>query len=449
MVYLEPVHHQLLRRANWLVKIRYFAALGVILGATIAKKVLVLDVNSSSLYWGAALLVFINLIYYFFIRIMRRQDKSKQIRYSYIHINVQIIIDDLILTFLLHYSGGIENPFIVFYIFHIVIGSIFLSKKNSYVLTTYAIILFFMLTFLEFNGIIAHRTLNASLSNMISENPAYLFASLIVFVMATYLVNYLSSDISHQLKVQEKRLRTANHDLNMKDQIKNEYVQRVTHDIKGHLAAIQSSLSVVDQQIVAPLDEGNAKFVKQAYDRTKKLIQFVKDLLHLTNMRLSNKFETEIFQIAETVDKALETVIINAENKNIQIVKIVEKNVSEMEGARFSIEEVISNLMLNAVKYTPEGGTVGINVSQDEVFTTFEISDTGVGIPEEEIPHIFEEFFRASNVKTVEKDGSGLGLSLVKQIVERHHGNIVVRSKLGKGTTFTVAIPNRYSSVII
>ncbi len=115
--------------------------------------------------------------------------------------------------------------------------------------------------------------------------------------------------------------------------------------------------------------------------------------------------------------------------------------INEIVGNQFSIEEVVANLLLNAIKYTPENGIVTIDVKNREHLVLIGIADTGIGIPADEIDKVFDECFRASNARKVEPDGTGLGLSIAKYIVERHGGQIRVDSKEGCGTKFTLTLP--------
>jgi signal transduction histidine kinase len=104
---------------------------------------------------------------------------------------------------------------------------------------------------------------------------------------------------------------------------------------------------------------------------------------------------------------------------------------------------MITNLLLNAIKYTPEKGTIEINAKESNGNILVEVIDTGIGIPQQEIARVFDEFYRASNAKEVEKDGTGLGLSIVKQIVERHGGKIWVDSQESVGTKFSFTLPQK------
>ncbi len=244
-----------------------------------------------------------------------------------------------------------------------------------------------------------------------------------------------------ELEKKEKALREANTQLKEKDRIKDEYVSRVTHDIKGHLAAILSCLHIAGDKSTGPLNEKQTDFLNRSRRRTAQLTDFVKELLNLTQMRLAGKFETAPFSMQVCISEALSACKRKAEDKSISVTSNIESSVDQIVGDRFSINEMITNLMMNAIKYTPENKSVHVEAKNQGDNIQIDISDTGIGIPSDEVDKVFDEFFRASNAKSTEKDGTGLGLSIVKQIVERHKGQISVKSQQGQGTTFTVILP--------
>jgi two-component system phosphate regulon sensor histidine kinase PhoR len=112
------------------------------------------------------------------------------------------------------------------------------------------------------------------------------------------------------------------------------------------------------------------------------------------------------------------------------------------------MHRVVGNLLENAVKYTPSGGTVSVALRAEDSRVTLVVSDGGIGIAPEALPHIFEEFYRAANVKAMGTEGTGLGLSLVKRIVDLYQGEVRVESELEKGTTFTVTLPRDPGTVL-
>ena len=431
---------RLVSRAYWLIKLRWVAIAGTCLAVFVAGNVLHLAVQSVAMYCIAATLVLENITSLLLLRRLLKSKTAKVFTTIKRIIHFQILVDLLFLTILLHYSGGIENPFIVYFVFHIAIASILLSVRESYMQATFAVSLLSLLAALEYKGIIPHYHLENFGMHGGYSNGLYVFGTIIVLASTLYLLVYLTSGISTQLHRQEEAYRQANVQLKQKDQIKDEYVLRVTHDIKGHLAAIQSCLDVVKNRLTGSLNEQQADFIGRADNRTHKLTHFVKMLLKLTNMRLSNSLELEVFSLKDTLNEVLAAVKTKADDKSIVLNSNIEPLVNEIYGNQLAIEETVTNLLLNAIKYTPANGTVEITAKKDGNYVFIEITDTGIGIPTEELPRVFDEFYRATNARKIEKDGTGLGLSIAKQIIERHDGKIWVQSKEGIGTKFSFTL---------
>ena len=149
----------------------------------------------------------------------------------------------------------------------------------------------------------------------------------------------------------------------------------------------------------------------------------------------------EYFSFKEIVSEAIGRISQRAGEKNISVVSFVEPSVEKIRGSKEYLQEAISNLLANSLKYTPREGHVSINVKDKGNTILVQIKDTGIGIPKDELPSIFEEFFRASNAREVERDGTGLGLSIAKQVIEKHNGKIWVESEQGSGSTFYILLP--------
>jgi len=164
-------------------------------------------------------------------------------------------------------------------------------------------------------------------------------------------------------------------------------------------------------------------------------------------MRLDEKPEIEEFSLREVISNVVEAASKNAEAKSLNLIHHIDDSVNDIINNRFSIEELITSLLFNAIKYTPENGVVELNVTDHKDTIQIEVSDTGIGIPNAELPLIFNEFYRASNAKELIKDGTGLGLAMAKYIVQRYGGDISVTSKDGIGTKFRVVFPKKISVV--
>ncbi|MHC4417052.1 MAG: sensor histidine kinase [Planctomycetota bacterium] len=424
---------RLVNRAHWLIRLRWIATICVVVGTYCSSEILGIELQEFALYGIGILLAVYNVIVLLLLKRFTRNDHEVPCPAVKRIINFQISADLSILTVLLHFSGGIENPFVFYFMFHMIIASILLSVRESYLHTTFAVLLFGLLVLLEYLQLIPHYCLKGFVVRCLHRDGLYVLGRFFVFTTALYLVVYMASYIAVRLKRAEQAYRAANILLEKKDRIKDEYVLRVTHDIKGHLASIEGCLGVVAKRLVGPLGEQQADFIDRAHKRTKKLTHFVRTLLRLTQMRLDDKFEMDVFSLTETIYSTIASVKSKAEDKSLALNCII--------GNQFSIEEMFSNLLLNAIKYTPEKGEINVSVKNGDDFVEVVVADTGIGVPAEDIPRIFDEFYRANNARRVQREGTGLGLSIVKQIVDRHDGKISVESKQDQGTTFSVTLP--------
>ena len=442
---MEPVPEniRLLRGAYWLTKLRWVAIICVFIGTCISSNVLNVGLRDGALYAIAALLSMYNIALLVLLNRVAKVDQQVSHKAVKRIINLQICADLFLLTVLLHFSGGIENPLVFFFIFHMVIASILLSARDSYLQATLAVLLYGLLILLEHKELIPHYCLTGFVPHCLQKDMLYTLGTFLVFTTVLYLAVYMANYIATRLKHTEHAYRQANAMLQEKDRIKDEYVSRVTHDIKGHLATIQGCLAVVADRMTGRLEEQEADLIRRAHTRAIKLTNFVRALLRLTQMRLSNKLEMNDFSLSDALYNAVGAVKGKAEDKSITLNCNVEPSAEKMYGNQFSIEEMVANLLLNAIKYTPANGTIEVGAKSIEDCALVEITDTGIGIPKEEQSKIFDEFYRATNAKRTERDGTGLGLSIVKYIVERHGGQIHVESKEGCGTAFRLTLPTR------
>jgi signal transduction histidine kinase len=432
---------RLIKRAYWLIRLRWVATVCAGGGTWFCGNVLAIELQSFALYGIASLLALYNAVMLLLLSHFAKantQTSSSPVKKI---INFQVSADLLILTVLLHFSGGIENPFVFYFMFHMIIASILLSERESYLQATFAVLVFGFMVLFEYLQIIPHYCLRGFVTHCLHRDGLYVLGTFIVFTTAMYLAVYMASYIATRLKQAEQAYKDANTLLLEKDRIKDEYVLRVTHDIKGHLAAIQSCLDVAGSGFAGSLSDKQADFIGRASARTRQLTDFVRKLLQLTHLRLSSEMEKTVFSLQETLCDAVAAVKNRAEDKSINLSSDIGQSENKVVGDQLSIEETVVNLLLNSIKYTPENGTIRINTKDDGDYVLVEVIDTGIGIPQKELPMVFDEFYRATNARKVEKDGTGLGLSIAKQIVERHGGKIGVESKENSGTMFWFTLP--------
>lgn len=431
---------RLIERIYWLIKLRWIAITGVVLTVLFAKQVLRVSLNSLSLYSIAAFLAIYNLIFILYLKRLERDKLSQLIVIANRIANVQISLDLLSLTMLIHFSGGIENPFIFYFIFHMIIASILLSRRASFLQATFAVFLFMLMIWLEYTGFLRHYSLKGFVLDGLHTDKIYIFGVSLVFISTLYLAAYMAGSISIRLREREKSLKEANDLLEEKDRIKSEYVLRVTHDVKEHISAIQSCIVAVAEGITGELNPRQRDLIKRADERACKLILFIKALLEITRIKLSRYIEMKEFSLTKTIKNAVMLVDVKAKAKGLSIESHVEANIV-IKGTQIHIEETIVNLLSNSVKYTLKSGKIGISAKDEGDSVLIQISDTGIGIPKDEASKVFDEFYRARNAREIERDGTGLGLSMAKEVVERHNGKIWVESEEGKGSTFSIVLP--------
>lgn len=427
--------------AKMFIKLRWLAVLVLIVSFYIVKRIFWVSIQDYQLYIISIILLGFNILYFLFIWLIENGKFKNEIKKIRKFIHVQVSVDLIILTFILHYSGGVENPIIIYYIFHMIIVSMIFSPIESYLQTSFALLLVGVLALLECYSIIPHYPLYGFVSNNVYQNHFYIFTTGFIFVTTSFIVVALTNSIVLKSRKNEDALIKANHKLELNDKLKNEYVLRITHDMNGHLSAVSGCLSLVKNPKLGALNFEQEDFINRAYDRTTLLSNFVKDLLNLTKKRLERVNEMKEINIKEIISKVVSAVQVNANNKSITLDVDIDFSVNTIIGNKFSIEELFSNLLMNSIKYTPEKGNVKLIVKNASDHFICEVSDNGIGIPKEDLSKIFDEFYRASNVKHDINTGTGLGLSIVKQIITNHKGKIRVESKLGEGTKFIFTLP--------
>lgn len=430
----------LVQRAYWLIRLRWMAIAGLAIATFTAGEILGVALPARHLYKMSVILLFYNFILYDLMRYVTWKGRTTTPATINGIVTFQISADWIILTIILHFSGGIENPFYLYFVFHTILTGVLLSKIQSYVQATFAVVLFGALIFLEYLQIIPHYVLAGFLEGVNYRDELYVFGTFFVFATTIYAVAYLTASISEQLHQQQRELEETNAQLQKKDNLKNEYVLRLTHDIKGHLAAIQSCLDVVNDQLVGSLNEKQIDLIERAHRRTGKCLNFISALLKLTRMKLTGQLDMEYFPVRNVLFDSLATVERRAKDKEITISHRIDEGVDEIYGEPVLIEETLTNILLNAVKYTLDRGKVELNIKDEKEFILIEVKDNGIGIPETDLQHIFEEFYRAENARKIEKDGTGLGLSFAKQVVERHKGHIRASNNPEGGSTFSIRL---------
>lgn len=264
----------------------------------------------------------------------------------------------------------------------------------------------------------------------------------------------LGDDADHQAVLavarditEAKRLATLQHEaveqLRELAATRTDFISRVSHELRSPLTGVLGYTELLDDDAAGPLNSEQRRMV-QVIDRNgRRLKSLVEDLLTLSRLE-AGTFHVHMATVAlpPLVEHAIQGLSPAIEQRHLHIrTDLDDDTLLEADGEQ--LERAIVNLVSNSVKFTPAGGEVDVSAHRDGGDVVLEVRDTGIGIPPEEQPHVFTRFFRSSLAKQIEAQGTGLGLFIVKQIVDAHHGTIEAMSEPGRGTVMTVRLPVR------
>ena len=233
-------------------------------------------------------------------------------------------------------------------------------------------------------------------------------------------------------------------ELERQDRQRKEFVANVSHELKTPLTTIKSySESLLEWGLVEKDSDAVRRDVERIFDDVLRMEQLVADLLLLST--LDNKAQRSLMREVEAksiVRNVMQNFQRQAEDKKIKLELVTLSRVPPLFCDRSSVERILNNLVANALRYTEEGGSVTLYVSSvvDEV--NFKVSDTGMGVSPENLPHLFERFYRVDSTGSRRYGGTGLGLAIAKELTEIHLGKLLVSSVLGKGSEFTLVLPS-------
>ncbi len=605
------VDAELVSSAGWLIRLRWLAGVGALLVGIALRPVFGLQASSGAIIAIGTIILAYNVI--FFLVHLRLQ-ANNALPHAYYQLTLwQVVLDWVAITLLIYFSGGIESPAIFFFIFHIVIASIFFSRRMAFILTLMAIALTAIIGLLEYLSVIPHQAVIGFLNTPQYQNPFYVSAVLIFFGITSLFSAYLVTTITAQLRQRESQVVALTQDLRQAtarlqalneaalalsstldldevlnrlvksitevmevrgcsirlvdeagkrlepvatyglsqeyiakgpidldsnplarevlsgrvvnipevsqsqllqypewakqegihsmlsaalsgknkplgilraysedvdhftpddetflvaiaaqgsiaienamayeaieqlDQIKSSFIRTATHELRSPVSVTRSLLRTITAGFVGELNPQQLDILERAGRRIDFLRKLVDDLLDLAEGKTKNITQdtVEAVQLDEIILKVFNRFTVPAEEKSISLIweNMTGDGKILVMADEDGLDRVFNNLISNAVKYTLPGGAVTVTLEHDDSEAKIVVADTGIGIPEDSIPHLFEEFYRAPNAKEIEQEGTGLGLTIVQDIVKRVGGNINVESQRGKGTRFTVQFP--------
>jgi signal transduction histidine kinase len=605
------VQAELVSSVSWLIRLRWIAGVGVLLGTWMVEAIFRLNATTNSLYTIGAGILLYNSIFYL---IERRLSLTSSRAADYNRLATGLaVLDWLAMTLLIHFSGGIESPAILFFIFHIILASFFFAPRTAFAFALLAAGLLSSTALLELIGLLPHEPLDGLLDFNLYQNRLYVSAVLFFFTSTALITAYLASSIQKRLRQREEevvrlgkslhrataRLQTLNDGariinstldlplvlnrlvkstaealgvracsiplldksgqrlepvavfglsqaylnkgpvdastnplaravlagkivnitdalesnllqypeearqegirsvlsapligkngplgilrayaveparftredesflaaiaaqgsiaidnalayraVEMLDSDKSQFIRIITHELRSPVSVIRSLLGTLTDGYVGEVSVGQRDLIDRAIRRADFLQKLIDDLLDLAAGKMEGK-NGEIFEpvsLEKIVEKVVRRFEVPAQKKRLTLEWCNKAGAghTHVMATPDGLDRIFDNLISNAVKYTPPEGRVKVNLACVDGEARVAIEDTGIGIPEDALEHLFEEFFRAPNAKAVEREGTGLGLIITRDLVTRFGGRLTVQSAIQKGTRFTVALP--------
>ena len=479
---LTPEEAALVLRIGVFVKMRWLAIAGVLIASLLATQVFNISFPLLPVYLICAAMTLYNFWFFYQARSLKAEASGSLPQTMAVPLrrlltipkatsplidkaratgDIHIGIDLVVLTILLHFTGGIENPFIFYFVFHVIISGVLLHYRVAYVVATAAISLVLLLVGLEYSGVISHVHLEGFASAGLYQQGTYILGILIALATCLYASAYMVTNISGELRkrqrevvaLQQKGLREKTKELKeaVKELAKLEegrkhllrFLAIASHDLKAPLSAVQSYLQLMIGGFVGEMAERQKHMVERSSQRITELLELISDLLDISRIEGGQIVrEMEEVSLSQVVEGSIENVRALAKEKKISLDMEMPGLLPKLRASSARLQQVITNLLTNAIKFTPERGEIKLRVAEREGDIQVEVLDTGDGIAAEDLPNIFNDFYRGGDK---EKTGTGLGLSIAKRIIEAHGGKIWAESpnpedKKARGSKLTFTL---------
>lgn len=428
---------------RWFIGIRWgvvavFAAFGVV--AAVFPDLLAMAGLRPPKVWPWVLAGVVTLVNLVNIFRLRRLSSAASTKRSRIKANIwfQIVSDLLVLTVLIYLLGTVDTVIPFAYLFHISLACIFFGRRESFLVLLLSIVLFLSVVFLDAAGLYEHAGfLLPELRRAPGVLPTAIFALPTVFVWA--IVWLLASSLSDDVRRRDAALERANRRIRLADEEINRQMLRVTHDLKAPFSGIESNIQLLKMLHWNAVNADVQKIIDKIDVRSASLRMRIGDILLLGSLRSAaqeDAFGTAPVKLHEVLLKVKSDLQALADSKHVTMV--IEDGDAVMISDIRQLRILFLNLLSNAVTYSRENGVVTVSAIRDDNRTGIRIADGGIGISDEAMPHIFEDFYRTPEAVGVNPNSTGLGLAIIRQIAQNLDLTVTVESAPGRGTVFEV-----------
>jgi two-component system phosphate regulon sensor histidine kinase PhoR len=434
----------LLRNASWFIKLRWivvaFLCFFQSLTMFFANGLNAIGIRGNG-YWPlviAAILSIANVWYSFTLKKAGNRTFSPAV-----NIWTQIAVDLLSLTVVVHFLGSTGNPAPFLFVVHIVLAGVFLSTEASSVVLVMAVVLSGACVILESTGILSPESvLTGEAGIQASYDTWRVFLHEASKDVLLFLVWYMVAQLAMVIRVRENQLIEADAQTRRIQKEKDRYAVQMTHQLKSPLDAIRTNIALIINGYCGTVTDDAVNVLKKVESRAKGMGELIMDVLKLSRVKsVEESPPPESIDIGAILGACMEDLKDFARKRDIVLTS------SLASVRRLCIAEQIrmlfENILTNAISYSYTGGTVDVRCGTDRTAaeTAVTVSDAGIGIAEEQLPHIFDEYYRTKEANEYNRASSGIGLAIVKRVAQNHGLRLTVASAPKHGTTFCVYFP--------
>ncbi len=443
----DPDHRQLIGRSFYVyTRVRTLVAVATVSAALFARHVLrmqALDVRAFAAL--AACIVLYNSVAWAFFRRYRYPDAPAQVFPRLLAVTYgAVVLDFLALTIAVWLVGGGRSPFTAFYLLHVIVSCILLSRRAALVLTALAWALLIALVAGEWSGLAPPPLPAGAVAGGGPLGGRYALTLIVVHGMLFWLSAFLLLGLTRSLRSVEQRIRLANAELSRLSQQRKDFLHIAAHNLRAPLGAVSMLLENMRGGLAGETTERQRDWLDRSLRRLGGLDEFMTGIQTLASLE-TDIIRTQFSRVSlpEVAGRLVKEYADVAAARHHSLVLEVPGPVPPVVGHERLLQEALVNYVTNAIKYTPDGGHIVVRVLHRAPRVRVEVSDDGIGIAREDQERLFQEFVRipSPDPEAAKVKGSGLGLSIVKRIALAHGGRTWLESEKGKGSTFGLELP--------
>jgi signal transduction histidine kinase len=437
-----PLEQQLSLAMRTFTRVRWVPPIVIVLGGAFFKAAFGLPISLSALTQIAAGIVVCNGYLWWRDKRLNPGTIAELLRFA----GLQMFLDFLAITALVHYTGGVLSPIVWFYSIHIVMACIFFKRPKVIRIVAFLWFILCVLFLTEYFGWLPHWPLFAPAVDGLYRDRGFIFGVLAgcavlwagLIWLTTMIIDRVRAAENEERELQVRYKRTMD-ELIESEKKRELYRRSMTHELRSPIAAAQSIIRIMGAGAFGPLGEKQQDGVRRVGVRLDQLMELLQDLLTIERAGRV-EFQNQPVPLKAVVERTIEAYRPQIEERRLAVDLDLDPEAIALADPD-DVKTVASNLISNAVKYNRDDGRLKVRASADDSRVRLAIADTGIGIPQKDRARLFTEFFRATNAKERTAHGTGLGLAIVRNMVRQNHGEVDVESVENVGTTITVTLP--------